>query len=111
MSKGNPHVKLMHLYAEQAEHTNFPQWQYREKALDDWLNCRHRPEWRVNAEYRPKPKSHPHAELMALYAEDAGETERPWERWELRLVGTRSWVSMALSPQWLPENEYRRKIN
>jgi hypothetical protein len=25
---------------------------------------------------------HKHAKLMALYAEDAAETDKPWERWE-----------------------------
>ena len=27
---------------------------------------------------------HKHADLMLQYAEDAMETDRPWERWEWR---------------------------
>ena len=34
---------------------------------------------------------HIHAELMAQYAEDARETETPWERWEYRHTGFDHW--------------------
>lgn len=27
---------------------------------------------------------HTHAHNMLLYAQDAAETDRPWERWEMR---------------------------
>ena len=31
-------------------------------------------------------KSHKHAELIAQYAQDASETDKPWERWEYKCV-------------------------
>lgn len=31
---------------------------------------------------------HPHAELMKQYAEDAMETDKPWERWEYSCDGS-----------------------
>lgn len=53
-------------------------------------------------------KGHPHAELMAEYAKDAAETDRPWERWEIRF-GSR-WHDIDGHPSWLTEEvEYRRK--
>jgi len=56
---------------------------------------------------------HVHAELMAQYAEDARETEKPWERWELYLYSPSSspgrWVAMQCHPTWSPSQRYRRK--
>lgn len=52
---------------------------------------------------------HIHAESMKLYAEDAAETEKPWERWQTRKEGEREWVSLAVSPAWYTDKEYRRK--
>lgn len=51
---------------------------------------------------------HVHAELMMEYAQDAMENERPWELWELE-VGKLGWTTLKKTPQWHPENEYRRK--
>ena len=51
---------------------------------------------------------HIHAELMALYAQDAMETDKPWERWEY--FDTQSWTSMRTGcPLWAEETLYRRK--
>ena len=55
---------------------------------------------------------------MALYAQDAMETERPWERWEYRYSENEKWIPIIEHPQWgngscHPEwndyTEYRRK--
>lgn len=51
---------------------------------------------------------HKHAELMALYAQDAMETDKPWERWEY--FDTQVWESIRTGcPLWAPETQYRRK--
>ena len=52
-------------------------------------------------------KPHKHAALILAYAQDAAETEKPWERWEYRDGG--AWYSHSLNPQWHTETEYRRK--
>lgn len=49
---------------------------------------------------------HKHAELMKLYAEDAMETETPWERWEIKVLD--EWRLLDWSPNWGPSEEYRR---
>lgn len=62
-------------------------------------------------------KAHPHAESMKLYAEDAAETDKPWERWEFRRPGSKRgncWVSFTglgdqPHPSWSDGCEYRRK--
>ena len=55
---------------------------------------------------------HPHAENMRLYAEDAAETETPWERWEVQYSGvTDHWYSLMDEPAWAKQNAYRRKPN
>ena len=52
--------------------------------------------------------AHKHATLMAEYAKDALETDKPWERWERRDRPT-SWISMTGNPGWVEHHEYRRK--
>lgn len=53
---------------------------------------------------------HVHAELMAQYAQDALETDKPWERWEFRFRRRPSnWRDFTNGPTWLPDIEYRRK--
>lgn len=55
--------------------------------------------------------AHPHAELMALYAKDAAETDKPWERWEY-ITPSRphaEWRSAMSNPKWFLNNKYRRK--
>lgn len=55
-------------------------------------------------------KPHPHALLMTLYAEDAKETEEPWERWEYnhRVPNGNNWESCTSPIRW-DIKEYRRK--
>ncbi len=54
---------------------------------------------------------HPHAASMLLYAQDAAETDKPWERWELRWLESRrpEWYTLNSSPGWALTHEYRRK--
>ena len=51
---------------------------------------------------------HIHAAAMAQYAEDALETDKPWERWEFcHMRG--EYQSLHGHPEWVEDNEYRRK--
>lgn len=57
---------------------------------------------------------HPHAELMAQYAQDALETDTPWERWEVRQVAKgcepSDWRPCMPRDMLFPRDfEYRRK--
>lgn len=52
---------------------------------------------------------HKHAELMALYAQDAAETETPWKSWECQFPGERSWQQLYGNPNWAIGCDYRRK--
>jgi len=58
-------------------------------------------------------KGHVHAELMAQYAQDALETDRPWERWQSRSKGAAhdnmAWRTMYGHPKWQGSRDYRRK--
>ena len=61
---------------------------------------------------RLKSKPHVHAELMKLYAEDAAETETPWERWEFCEIGQEGWSGWHTctgGPGWAAGYKYRRK--
>lgn len=51
---------------------------------------------------------HPHAELMKQYAEDAMETDTPWERWEYSYEGE-IWGEMYWNLQFTDGVAYRRK--
>ena len=61
--------------------------------------------------------AHKHAALMLQYAQDAAETDSPWERWEVsdaikydssgRLV--RNWRQLEDNPDWNSNVQYRRK--
>jgi hypothetical protein len=46
---------------------------------------------------------------MFEYAEDALETETPWERWEFRVKNAREWDFLDDNPSWGEDCEYRRK--
>ena len=49
-----------------------------------------------------------HAELMAQYAEDAKQHDRPWELWQHRdHLGV--WVDCTTHPGWYKDHPYRRK--
>ena len=53
-------------------------------------------------------QGHPHADLMALYAEDAKTTDKPWELWQIKnKYGI--WVDLSVNPVWEQYLEYRRK--
>ena len=52
---------------------------------------------------------HKHAELMVLYAQDAQETPRPWERWEMYGKIAGAWLPLGECFFWRPENQFRRK--
>lgn len=58
-----------------------------------------------------KPKTHIHAELMAKYAEDARETDKPWERWQHRGSWDLPdrWWDCTTHPIWAENLQYRRK--
>lgn len=52
---------------------------------------------------------HVHAELMAQYAQDAMETDKPWKRWELRCSSINIWSPCDFAMLWHDTWEYRRK--
>jgi hypothetical protein len=52
---------------------------------------------------------HKHAELMKLYAKDAAETDKPWERWVIKHERTGEWRQCNNNPTWHFDMEYRRK--
>ena len=51
--------------------------------------------------------AHKHAHLMEQYAQDALETDKPWERWEWK--GGRGWYPLASEFAFSIHYEYRRK--
>ena len=55
--------------------------------------------------------AHKHAALMMQYAQDALETDKPWERWEYYCPKQGDgWGSFTYThPSWMEEVEYRRK--
>ena len=52
--------------------------------------------------------AHRHAALMLQYAQDAMETDKPWELWEVAASST-EWDSLSGNPIWGEYAEYRRK--
>lgn len=48
---------------------------------------------------------------MLLYAQDAMETDKPWERWEIMdaLHLGPNWHQCSTHPKWWDDREYRRK--
>ena len=62
--------------------------------------------------------AHKHAALMLQYAQDAMETDKPWERWEYSDTSTLNqhgekirddWYDCGENPGWHPNVQYRRK--
>ena len=51
--------------------------------------------------------AHKHAALMLQYAQDAAETDKPWEQWEI--LRGKSWCDLTENPTWIEYMEYRRK--
>lgn len=56
-----------------------------------------------------KSEPHVHAASMKLYAEDAAETDKPWERWETKTQLGSRWYTFDCHPDWTPGQTYRRK--
>jgi hypothetical protein len=52
--------------------------------------------------------AHRHAKLMAQYAQDAMETDKPWERWQVRL-DSGEWHDLTCEVSFLNDCEFRRK--
>lgn len=55
---------------------------------------------------------HVHAELMMQYAQDAMETDKPWERWQSCSQINSSeglWRDCISNPSWCKDYKYRRK--
>ena len=50
---------------------------------------------------------HIHAELMAQYAEDAKQHDKPWELWQYNDGDT--WIGCSIHPRWVPDCPYRHK--
>lgn len=61
------------------------------------------------AKIKPRPKGHPHAALMAEYAKDAAETDKPWERWEASVGPNQPWTACVGHPGWAEFYSFRRK--
>ncbi|MDU4301788.1 MAG: hypothetical protein E7I45_12595 [Eikenella corrodens] len=53
--------------------------------------------------------AHKHAALMLQYAQDAAETDRPWERWEWRDINTDQFITCNQHPSWSLNGGFRRK--
>ena len=53
-------------------------------------------------------KAHKHAALMLQYAQDAAETDKPWERWEVK-INNGEWCELNGNPNWVEDWGYRRK--
>ena len=53
--------------------------------------------------------AHKHAALMLQYAQDAAETDRPWERWEWLDNANNTWCPCSHTPIWEGNAKYRRK--
>lgn len=53
--------------------------------------------------------AHKHAALMLQYAQDAAETDRPWEQWEWKGSHSIDWAPIASPFAWYEDIEYRRK--
>jgi hypothetical protein len=53
--------------------------------------------------------AHKHAAAMLLYAQDAAETDTPWERWERRQEGLEDFHPLRSNPHFDENVEYRRK--
>lgn len=53
--------------------------------------------------------AHKHAALMLQYAQDAAETDTPWERWEWRSKSGDEFLTCCQHPSWKLNHDYRRK--
>lgn len=53
--------------------------------------------------------AHKHAALMLQYAQDAAETDKPWERWQVQSPVHGPWSGFIGDPTWDVRAKYRRK--
>ncbi len=53
--------------------------------------------------------AHIHAALILQFAQDAAETDKPWERWQCRSSSSKTWTTLTACPRWDAGVEYRRK--
>lgn len=51
---------------------------------------------------------HVHADAMLAYAQDAMETDKPWERWEICFTSG-ACCALSCNPEWIADFQYRRK--
>jgi len=94
------------------------EWKTRRKAVPehdgvlpngDIVECKYKIEGVASGRFTTTVP-HPHAESMKLYAEDAAETNKPWERWEMRNPArTQEWATLDSDVYWVRTFEYRRK--
>lgn len=119
MSK-HKHAESMVLYAQDAMETDEPweRWESRNCENNVWCDLDNHPCWFTHREYRRKDGTttrtnrttvNIHAELIAEYAKDWAETDKPWERWEYRHCKSKVWSALECHTCWLSDHEYRRK--
>lgn len=110
-AKGHPHAEKMAEFAQDARETDKPwdRWEWL-GASGTWHPADSSPTWERFTEFRRKPTitPDPHAASMLMYAQDAAETDRAWERWEMR-NGHNGWVACCSHPDWARSLAYRRK--
>ena len=53
---------------------------------------------------------HKHADLMLAYAQDAQESDTPWQLWEYMYPNHSGWATLKDNPSWSYLLEYRRKV-
>jgi hypothetical protein len=64
--------------------------------------------WDVIAQYdRPPTVAHPHAEIMAKYAEVAARRVDPWVEFEYKAMSGDIWEELTSNPSWHTIREYR----
>jgi hypothetical protein len=53
---------------------------------------------------------HIHAELMLAYAQDAQESDTPWDQWEFKTKDEEPWKKCNVNPEWRVSVSYRKRI-
>ena len=76
---------------------------------DDWSTSVITREEYLAAREAAKPKGHPHAALMAEYAEVARTNPEPWREFECKNKCAGMWHTLTTNPSWIARIEYRRK--
>lgn len=113
-AKGHPHAALMMEFAKDAAEGETPwdRWQC-DFGVGKWGLLDEVPRWAEEYQYRRAPMTiaDPHAESMKLYAEDAAETDKAWQRWEKKPKNYEGdlWRACFQHPEWDHDVSYRRK--